>query len=179
MSLINNAVANNGTLMRPRLVLKEADHQTITDPQKTYQGNAVQTFDPQELGTPISQSAAVQSRQAMFGVTFCGSGSLVHDLFSSKASIIGKTGTAQIGGAGTFPHGWMITQAPYSVKNPDHLPAVTIVAMKENDGHGSEAVGPMIAHMYEDIFINNKYVSAQLPGPPDFNYCTRTGLLQQ
>jgi peptidoglycan glycosyltransferase len=178
MSLIDNAIANNGPLMRPRLLLRETDHQTVTDLQKSYQGNVIQTFDQRELSTPISQQTAAQTRQAMFGVTFCGSGSLVKDLFSSRASIVGKTGTAQIGGAGTFPHGWMITQAPYSVKSPDQLPALTIVAMKENDGHGAEAVGPMIAHMYEDIFINKKYVPAQLPSPPDFNYCTRTGLLQ-
>ena len=49
----------------------------------------------------------------------------------------------------------MITQAPYTVTNPNQLPALTIVAMKENDGEGAFAVGPMIAHDYEDIFKNN------------------------
>jgi cell division protein FtsI/penicillin-binding protein 2 len=177
MSLIDNAVANNGTLMRPRLVSKVTDHQTITDVQKTYQGNTVQTFDQQTLGNPINQQTAVKTRQAMFGVTRCGSGSIVQDLFTSNVGIIAKTGTAQVGGAGTIPHGWMITQAPYSVTTPDQLPALTIVAMKENDGEGAFAVGPMIAHMYQDIF-NNKYVPVQLPGRSDPNYCTRTGLLQ-
>jgi peptidoglycan glycosyltransferase len=160
------------------LLLKETEHQTLTDTQKTYPGgNTLQTFDQQQLSNPIGQQTAVDTRQAMFGVARCGSGSIVSDLFTSSAGIIGKTGTAQVGGVGTIPHGWMITQAPYSVTTPDQLPALTIVAMKENDGEGAFAVGPMIAHDYQDIFSNN-YVQNTLPGRPDPNYCGRTGLLQ-
>ena len=168
MSLIEDAVANNGQLMRPRLLLK------VTDKQ----GNMIQSFDQQVLGNPISDQTATEARQAMYGVTRCGSGSIVAALVGSKTSIIAKTGTAQVGGAGTFPHGWMITAAPYSVATPDQLPALTIVAMKENDGEGANAVGPMIAHTYEDIFSNG-YVAAQLPpNPSQFAYCGKTGLLQ-
>ena len=36
----------------------------------------------------------------MFGVTRCGSGSIVQALFTSNTGIIAKTGTAQVGGAG-------------------------------------------------------------------------------
>ena len=71
----------------------------------------------------------------------------------------------------------MITQAPYSVTAPNQLPALTIVAMKENGGEGGDTVGPLIAHTYEDIF-NNNYVPNTLPGRADPNYCGRTGLLQ-
>jgi cell division protein FtsI/penicillin-binding protein 2 len=180
MLLLDNAAANDGQLMRPRLVLKVTDHQTVAnDPQKTYQGNVVQSFEqPISLGNPISQQTAVLTRQAMYGVTRCGSGLLVAPLVNSKTSIIAKTGTAQIGGAGTSPHGWMITAAPYTVNDPGTLPALTIVAMKENDGHGANAVGPMIAHTYEDIF-SNKYVTAQFPPiPGQQEYCGKTGLLQ-
>lgn len=178
MSLIDNAVANDGILMRPRLILKETDHQTVTDLQKQYQGNIVQTFDPQQLGTPINRKTAQDVRRAMYGVIRCGSGLLVSALVGSKTSIIGKTGTAQVGGAGTNPHGWMITEAPYSVTNPDQSPALAIVAMKENDGHGADAVGPMTAHIYEDVFSNG-YVQASLPPlPTQQQYCGSTGLLQ-
>jgi cell division protein FtsI/penicillin-binding protein 2 len=178
MTLLNNAVANDGQLMRPRLVLQLTDHQTITDTQKNYQGNVIQTFDPQVLGNPMNQQTAAQTRQAMYGVTRCGSGSIIAALVGSKTSIIAKTGTAQVGGEGTFPHGWMITAAPYSVTNSGQLPALTIVAMKENVGHGADAVGPLIAHIYEDIF-NKGYVQAQLPPlPSQQQYCGKTGLLQ-
>lgn len=109
----------------------------------------------------------------MFGVTHCGSGSLIPAL--SQVAAIGKTGTAEV--AGKQPHGWLITQAPYSLKDPNQLPALTIVAMKENDGEGAYAVGPMTANDYQDIFTKN-YVTAQTPPPADPNYCGRTGLLQ-
>lgn len=167
MSLINNAVANDGQLMRPMLVAK------IMDPNKT----PVQTYGAQPLGAQqMSNITAQQVRQAMFGVARCGSGSIVSQLFTSTAGIIGKTGTAEIGG-GKPAHSWMITQAPYTASNPSQLPALTIVAMKENGGEGGAVVGPMIAAIYNEIF-SNRYVNVQMPPPPDQNYCCRTGLLQ-
>jgi cell division protein FtsI/penicillin-binding protein 2 len=176
--LLDNAVANDGQLMRPRLISQVTEHQTVTDTQKNYQGNSIQTSNQELLGTPMSQQTAIQTRQAMYGVTRCGSGSIIADLVGSKTSIIAKTGTAQVGGEGTFPHGWMITAAPYSVTNTGQLPVLTIVAMKENVGHGADAVGPLIARTYEDIF-NKGYVQAQFPPiPGQQQYCGKTGLLQ-
>jgi cell division protein FtsI/penicillin-binding protein 2 len=168
MSLIDDAVANDGQLMQPTLVAKVLDRT----------GSPLLTTTPKPLGSPqMSSQTAAQVRQAMFGVVRCGSGSVVSQLFTSSAGIIGKTGTAELGG-GKAAHSWMITQAPYSVSNPTQLPALTIVAMKENGGEGGAVVGPMIAAMYNDIFSNN-YVKAQLPTPPDANYCCQTGLLQR
>jgi cell division protein FtsI/penicillin-binding protein 2 len=104
----------------------------------------------------------------------------VRELVTSKTSIIAKTGTAQVGGPGTDPHGWMITEAPYSVNNPNQLPVLTIVAMKENVGHGGDAVGPLIAHIYEDVFSQiPEYKQNQFPALPTVqDYCRKTGLLQ-
>jgi penicillin-binding protein A len=167
MSLIDNAVANDGQLMRPTLISK------ITDNNK----NALQTFEPQAIGQQqMSNQTAAQVRQAMFGVVRCGSGSIVRDLFTSNTGIIGKTGTAELGG-NKNADSWLITQAPYAVTNPNQLPALTIVAMKENGGEGGAAVGPMIAGMYNEIFAN-QYVKVQLPPAPDPNYCCNTHLLQ-
>ena len=167
MSLFDNAVANDGQLMRPIVVQK------ITDPDK----NPVQTNIPQALGSPqMSSATATAVRQAMFGVVRCGSGSIVQQLFTSNTGIIGKTGTAEVGG-GMPAHAWLITQAPYAVSNPTQLPALTIVAMKENGGEGGAAVGPMIAAMYNDIFSQG-LVKVQLPPPPDPDYCCTAKLLQ-
>lgn len=166
MSLIDNIAANNGTLMRPMLVLK------ITDHNKT----PIQTYTPQVLSTPVSAQTATEVRQAMYGVVRCGSGSIVAQLFTSRMGIIGKTGTAQVGG-NQAAHAWMITAAPYSVSTPSQLPALTIVAMKENSGEGGSVTGPMIAAMYNDIFTN-VMTSVQMPPAPDPNYCCKTGLLQ-
>jgi len=96
---------------------------------------------------------------------------------SSSAGIIGKTGTAQLNNTAN-PHAWFMTQAPYSLKTPDQKPVLTIVAMKENGGEGGYADGPMLAHMYTEIFAKG-YVKAQRPQPVPSDYCTKTGLIQQ
>ncbi|GHO43761.1 beta-lactamase [Ktedonospora formicarum] len=170
MSLFTNAVSNDGQLMRPMLLARTADRK----------GTVLQTFTPQAMGAQqISVQTAAQVRQAMYGVVQCGSGSVVPQLINSGMSIIAKTGTAQVSNDGSIPaHSWMVTAAPYSVNQPSQLPALTIIAMKENGGEGGSAVGPMIAAMYRDIF-NNGYVKATLPAPiSPTTYCCRTRLLQ-
>ncbi|HEX4205198.1 MAG TPA: penicillin-binding transpeptidase domain-containing protein [Ktedonobacteraceae bacterium] len=169
MSLIDNASADNGQLMRPMLISK------VTDTHK----NVLKSYTPTSLSNPISQDTATQVRRAMYGVTQCGSGSIVPDFHNSPWSIIGKTGTGQVGSSQYVgANSWMITQAPYSVDNPNQLPALSIVAMKENGGDGGPTVGPMIAHMYNDIFAQH-LVPATLPPAPSPTYCCNEKLLQQ
>ena len=169
MSLIDDGVANDGQVMQPTLLSRIVDHN----------GTSLMTYATKPLGSPqMSSQTATQVRQAMYGVILCGSGSIVSQLFTSTSSIIGKTGTAELGN-NQPAHSWMITQAPYSVSNPTQLPALTIVAMKENGGEGGATVGPMIASIYNEIFANN-YVKAQVPPRPDpKTYCCQTGLLQR
>ncbi|HTK06436.1 MAG TPA: penicillin-binding transpeptidase domain-containing protein [Ktedonobacteraceae bacterium] len=168
MALINNVAADNGRLMRPTLISK------ITDKSNS----VVQSFTPQELSSPVSQQTATEVRQAMYGVARCGSGSIVPDLYNSPWGIIGKTGTGQVSTNGTpAANAWMITQAPYSISNPNQLPDLTIVAMKENGGDGGLDVGPMVAKMYADIFSHH-YVNAQTPAAPSSTYCCSEQLLQ-
>jgi len=168
MALINNAVANNGHLMRPTLISK------IVDPNQTI----LQSFNPQELGTPISDTTAEQVRDAMYGVVQCGSGSLsLVQLTGSPWSVIGKTGTAQVDNTGKTPaQSWFITQAPY-VYQSNQLPRITIVAMKEHGGEGAYANGPMLRAIYDAIF-SQVIKDVPKPPPPDPNFCFNTGLLQ-
>ena len=169
MTMIDNAIANNGELMRPSLVLK------IVDPS----GAIVMSSSPQSLGTPISDNTASQMRDAMYGVVQCGSGkfgptpSLAPELDTSPWAIIAKTGTGevpQVNGHTVGAEGWLLTQAPY--QNPQ----LTIVAMKENVGEGGSAVGPMVTRTYNDIF--SKIMKIPTSPPVDPNYCLTTGLLQ-
>jgi peptidoglycan glycosyltransferase len=169
MTMIDNAIANNGVLMRPSLVLK------IVDPS----GAIVMSSSPQSLGTPISDNTASQMRDAMYGVVQCGSGkfgptpSLAPELDTSPWAIIAKTGTGEVprvNGHTVGAEGWLLTQAPY--QNPQ----LTIVAMKENVGEGGSAVGPMITRTYNDIF--SKIMKIPTSPPVDPNYCFTTGLVQ-
>jgi peptidoglycan glycosyltransferase len=169
MSMVTNIAANDGQLMRPVLVSK------IVDSNK----NPMSTNSPQPLGErQVSSQAATGVRQAMYGVTHCGSGLVGGvNLSTSPWGIISKTGTAELGG-NKPAHSWLITAAPYSVTNPTQLPALTIVAMKENGGEGGSTNGPMVAKMYNDIFSHN-YVKVNQPTATAANYCYSTGLLQQ
>ncbi len=169
MSLFNDAIANDGHLMRPALVLK------IVGPDKA----VIQSFSQQDLGAKIKVDTAKQLRDAMYGVVRCSSGFLVQRLLNSPWAIAGKTGTGEVGG-GQPAEGWLITQAPY---NPNAAPALTIVAMRENGGEGIYLNGPITADIYNAIFTNQSILSADsihVPSPdvaaPD--YCSTTGLLQ-
>lgn len=169
MALINNTVANNGHMMRPTLIYK------IVDQDHTI----LQSFNPVELGTPISDTTASEVRDAMYGVIQCGDGSLTQaQLIGSNWSIIGKTGTGnQFDNTGKTPaQSWFITQAPY-VYQSEPLPRITIVAMKENAGLGAFANGPMLRTIYDRIFSE---VLKDVPPSParDPNFCYNTGLLQ-
>ncbi len=168
MSVLDDAIANDGQLMHPMLIQK------VLDPNQTQ----IEKYDAQPLGSSpqMSQQTARSVRRAMLGVVRCGSGSLnVVKLATSPYTIIGKTGTAEVGG-GLPANAWLITQAPYDVNNPGTMPKLTIVAMKENAGEGGASVGPMITNMYNDIF--NNVIKVQTPTPPPFNYCCSTKLLQ-
>ncbi|GCE11264.1 penicillin-binding transpeptidase domain-containing protein [Tengunoibacter tsumagoiensis] len=172
MTLFDNAVANNGNLMRPTLVMAITDHDK----------NALQTNSPTSLSSPVSAQTATDVRQAMYGVTFCGSGLVEGAQFgASPWGIIAKTGTAQVSNDLKTPaHSWLFTQAPYSVNNPSALPALTIVAMKENGGEGGSQDGPMITAMYNDIFTNvDTYKNLKAPGVAAPTYCCKAQLLQR
>ncbi len=173
MTMIDNAIANNGELMRPLLVSK------IVDPS----GATVLSSNPQSLGTPVSDNTASQLRDAMYGVVQCGSGKygpngsnapLAPELDTSPWAIIAKTGTGQVPQVKGKPtigaEGWLLTQAPY--QNPQ----LTIVAMKENVGEGGSAIGPMVTRTYNDIFSKIMKIPTSPPANP--NYCFTTGLLQ-
>lgn len=167
MSLIDNTVANNGVLMQPMIFTKIADQN----------GNPVQTYTPQQLSTVASPTAAFNTRKAMMGVTTCGSAWHVTEDNNHLTTIIGKTGTAQLGG-NQNPHGWMITQAPFDLNNPNQVPALSIVGMRENGGEGAYTIGPAIWRMYNDIFSQNLVKTSLPPWTDPNSYCLPNNLWQ-
>ena len=169
MSLLDDAIANDGQLMQPRLIQK------IADSNKTL----IEQFNAQPLGPQqMSQATARDVRRGMYDVVQCGSASLYAgiNLPTVPWTVIAKTGTAEVGG-GNAANSWLLTQAPYDVNNPGQLPAITILAMKQNAGEGANAIAPMVTQMYNDIFTN--VIKVAKPAPPNPNqYCYQTGMLQ-
>ena len=126
----------------------------------------------------MSQQTAQQVRQAMYGVTSCGSGSLrVVNLTSSPYHIITKTGTGEIGG-NQSAQAWLIAQAPYDITNPSQLPRLAIIAHRENGGEGGQTDGPAVTAIFDQVFSQIKDYSVPIPPPTPTNYCYSTQLLQ-
>ncbi len=183
-SLFDNAIANDGKLMRPMLVMKIVQPKNVDPNQTSAPGpipmdanqTEVASYSPQLLATPISSQTAGQVREAMYSVVQCGSGSLSFErLGTSPWEIIAKTGTGEVGGAG-HPQAWLLTQAPF--QNPQ----LTIVAMKENGGEGGFVNGPMVTDMYNHIFGDVMKLAPLPPLPDPYSsptYCIDTGMVQQ
>jgi penicillin-binding protein A len=167
MSLVDNIAANNGVLMQPMLLTKitNASNQTL------------QSYSPKSLATVVSPTAAYQTREAMSAVTDCGSAWRLNAAFNDTYGIIGKTGTGQVSSDGTKAHAWMMTQAPY-FNNPNQVPALTIVAMRENGGESTYSAGPAVWRIYNDIFSKGYVKTAQPTAIDPNSYCLANNLWQ-
>ncbi|HLJ33837.1 MAG TPA: penicillin-binding transpeptidase domain-containing protein [Ktedonobacteraceae bacterium] len=189
MSLIDNTVANDGTMMRPMLVMKIEQPDNPNTPTNT-NGTVIQSFSPQVLGTPISSQTASTIRDAMNSVVRCGSGHYIsaHSpldpmTWRSPYEIIGKTGTGQVGASQNVgAQAWMITQAPYT----DSAHRLTIVGLSVNAGEGGAVIGPIANDVFNYIFSTIpewKIAPPQSSDPgvlanQDSQFCLSNGMLQ-
>ncbi len=190
MSLIDNAIANDGTMMTPMLVMKIEQPDNPNTPTDT-NGTIIQSYSPQVLGNPISSQTASSIRDAMNTVVRCGSGHYISNqtpldpmTWRSPYEIIAKTGTGQVGASQNVgAEAWMITQAPYT--DPAHR--LTIVGLGVNGGEGGAVIGPVVTDIYNYIFSH--IPEWKIANPPqtadtnvlasqDFQFCLSTGMLQ-
>jgi peptidoglycan glycosyltransferase len=130
MALVASGIANDGTMMQPRLVTE------IRDPQ----GRIIKEFPARPYGQPISESTAADMRTMMASVVASGTGTAAQ---ISNVIVAGKTGTAQHGGEGTAPHAWFVCFAP---AGPDDVPQIAVAVIVLDGGDlGDEATGGQIA----------------------------------
>lgn len=193
MSLIDNAIANDGTMMYPMLVTKIVQPDNPNTPTAT-SGTTIQSFSPQVLGTPVSAQTASQVRDAMDTVIRCGSGHYISahspldpQTWRSPYDIIGKTGTAQVPNSATIgAEAWMVTQAPHDDTYASHR--LTIVGLSENGGEGGAVIGPIVTDIYN--YIYSTIPEWKIAPPPqttdvtqianqDYAFCLGNGMLQQ
>ena len=127
MALVASAIANDGVLLRPRLVTQ------IRDPQ----GQIVKTFEPEEFSRPLTPEHARQLRDMMVAVVQSGTGYAAQ---IPGVMVAGKTGTAQHGGKDEAPHAWFTAFAP--AENPQV--AVAVIVLDGGD-LGSDATGGRVA----------------------------------
>jgi penicillin-binding protein A len=127
MAMVAAAVANNGTLMKPRL----------TDRVVNQDGQTVQTIHPSVYHQVMKPSTAQALAQMMKRVVDEGTGTAAQ---LGGISVAGKTGTAQIGIVGSnLTQPWFIGFAP--VEHPTVAIAVTIE--KSQGGFGGTVAAPI------------------------------------
>ena len=132
MALVAGAVANDGKLMRPRLIRRVED----------FAGRIMASYEPQSLVLPGMADAQVMSpenartlRDMMVGVVNSGTGRRAR---IPGVQVGGKTGTAQHGEGPPFA--WFIGFAPAEA------PRVAVaVVVEEGGGLGDEATGGALA----------------------------------
>ena len=122
MALVAGAIANDGVMMRPRLVSE------IRDPE----GRPFQTFDPEVHTRVMSGANADALSQMMVTVVQSGTGTAAQ---VPGVAVGGKTGTAQTV-PGAPPHVWFIGFAPAQD------PQIAVAVMVLDGGHlGAGATG--------------------------------------
>jgi len=135
IALLFSAVANGGTLYRPRLVQRAES--PLGDPPIT--------FPPDPLGTlPVSAANLAIIREALRGVTVGPRGTARFAFEGFPLAVAGKTGTAQ--NVGEEPHAWFASYAPADA------PEIVVVVLLENAGEGSAEAAPRARRVLEAYF---------------------------
>ncbi len=134
MALVAATVANDGELMRPRLVT------ALTGKEGT------RRIGPESLRRVISQDDANAITAAMLEAV---EGNLGRQ-FTPGAKVrgiptAGKSGTAELGGTGE-PHSWFIGFAPAND------PQIAIAVLVERGGRGGERAAPLAGSLMKSYF---------------------------
>jgi cell division protein FtsI/penicillin-binding protein 2 len=140
MALVVSTVANNGTMMEPRLVNQIVDKD----------GNVLKTINPKVDKQVISSSNAAIIKDYMKYLV----DSRVDSSwgFFKGTNAAGKTGTADYNlpnGQSAKPHAWFIGFAPAD------NPTIAVAVIVENGGYGASAAAP-IAGAVMKAAVNNK-----------------------
>jgi peptidoglycan glycosyltransferase len=126
MALVASTIANDGELLRPRLVTSMTGSRSGT-----------RTIGPQSMGRVLSttdaraiNTAMVQAVEGRLGREFT-AGAKVPGVTTA-----GKSGTAELGGSGE-PHAWFIGFAPADD------PQIVIAVLVEQAGRGADVAAPI------------------------------------
>ncbi|HEX3427436.1 MAG TPA: penicillin-binding transpeptidase domain-containing protein [Candidatus Limnocylindrales bacterium] len=134
MALVASTVANQGTLMKPHLVISTAGR------------DGTHNVAPAELGRVIAPDEASAIAAAMQAAVE----SPIGRQFTTGAKVpgiptAGKSGTAELGGSGA-PHSWFIGFAPV-----DH-PRIAIAVIVERGGRGGARAAPLAGDLMTLFF---------------------------
>ena len=132
MALMTGAIANGGTLYKPRLMREIVGRD----------GKVLEKSAPSGENVGISRRNIDLVRAGMRSVVVKGTG---RGAAMKHVAVAGKTGSAQDSG-GKRAHSWWICFAPYE------NPRIAIAALVENSGHGSENALPAAQEVLKAAF---------------------------
>lgn len=136
------AIANGGTLYRPRLAREVKDAE----------GAVTQTFQPEvirKLALAPEYLAAI--RAGMRDVVAQQFGTAYYSLKQPELTIAGKTGTAEFAGP-RDSKGFLPTHALFVGYAPYEDPKIAVAVVVYNGGEGSEAAAPVAADVMKAYF---------------------------
>jgi penicillin-binding protein 2 len=157
------AVANNGVVMRPRLVHATRDSKT----------QQVRELPPEVMRTiRFKPEHIALVRQAMVDVTRPG-GTAARAGLNAEYAFAGKTGTAQVVGIKQTEH---YVEKNVKERNRDHAlfiayapavkPQIALAVLVENGGHGGATAAPL-ARQVMDYYLLGKMPAGLAPAAED------------
>ncbi len=136
MALVAAGIANEGTIMVPRIVAGEAVDDTTLDP-----------FEPQEWRDATTRASANDLRDAMFEVVRNGTGT---NLQIEGLDVGAKTGTADVG---DDVHAWVISFAGPVNADPELAVAVLVERQQGEAGiTGGRVAAPIARELFENFY---------------------------
>lgn len=167
-AMLYNAVANNGTMMKPYLVQAVKQDGTI-----------IKEMQPKALQEKICSDAALKAvKECLIGVCK-DSGATAYKLFKDESfTVAGKTGTALVAN-GTRGYADHIYQSSFAGFFPAENPQYTIVVVIKNKPFaklffGASVAGPVfkeIAERLYTLYVNNaQYAKATTNDSGDYVY---------
>lgn len=136
-----NAVANNGVLLKPRLI------DEVKRAEKLIEANEVQVLNP----SICSEKTIATLQDLLLGVVEDGT---AQNIYSEKYPSAGKTGTAKIASEGSYESEYRASFAGYfPADNPKYSCVVVISKPKVEIGfYGSTVAAPVFKELRDNLF---------------------------
>jgi cell division protein FtsI/penicillin-binding protein 2 len=145
------AIANGGTLMKPRIVKAWTDND----------GKVVQEIRPRAVRRVMSESTADQVREMMAAVVDYGT---AMDIKSDRLQLAGKTGTAEKIDAetGKYVHG-LFNSSFVGMAPKEHPDLVCLVLLDEPSSfkYGGQSAAPIFREIVDRVMANPDYPLAR------------------
>src|SRR5690606_9374658 len=144
-----NAVANDGELVRPRLIKEVRDWDKV-----------IREFDKEVLNPSICSSETLKKVQAMLENVVKSKRGTGHKLYSPNFSMAGKTGTAQKNYSDKSKLGYISSFAGYfPTEEPKYSCIVVIHEPDKSVGYyGADVSGPVFKAVAQKIYINSPLI---------------------